>query len=96
MDTVAPSNSDLDAFPHVFLTSDLPWNPEIVDEEFFFDPLTGPALTEDPLLSDLRHPRDPRVDAYGNLQLHPTSRHNQDCDFFDCYVSFSFVHCLTS
>ena len=64
----------------------LPRNPEIVDEEFFFDPITGPALTDDPLLSDLRRARDPRDDAYGNLQLHLTSRHDQDCDFFDCYV----------
>ena len=86
MDMAVPSDSDLDAFPHVFLTSDSPWNPEIVDEEFFFDPLTGPALTDDPLLSDLRRARDPRVDAYGNLQLHLTSRNDQDCDFFDCYV----------
>ena len=31
------SDSDLDQYTHVFLTSDAPWSPDIVDDEFFFD-----------------------------------------------------------
>ena len=31
------SDSDLEQYSQVFITSDAPWNPNIVDDEFFFD-----------------------------------------------------------
>ena len=37
MDMKPASNSDLEQYTHVFITSDAPWNPDIVDDEFFFD-----------------------------------------------------------
>ena len=37
MDMKPASDSDLDQYTHVFLTSDAPWNPDIIDDEFFFD-----------------------------------------------------------
>ena len=36
MDMKPASNSDLEQYTHLFLTSDAPWNPSIVDDEFFF------------------------------------------------------------
>ena len=37
MDMKAALDDELDTLPHVFLTADAPWNPSIVDEEFFVD-----------------------------------------------------------
>ena len=37
MDMKPASDSDLEQYTHVFITSDAPWNPNIVDDEFFFD-----------------------------------------------------------
>ena len=31
------SDSDLEQYSHVFIILDAPWNPNIVDDEFFFD-----------------------------------------------------------
>ena len=37
MDMKAALDEELDTLPHVFLMADAPWNPSIVDEEFFVD-----------------------------------------------------------
>ena len=37
MDMVLPMDDDMERYPHVFITADGPWNPDSVDEEFFFD-----------------------------------------------------------
>ena len=37
MDMSPASDLDMDLYPHVFLTDDSPWNPDIVDEEFFYN-----------------------------------------------------------
>ena len=39
MDMQPASDSDLTTYPDVFITADSPWNPDIVDEEFFLDSL---------------------------------------------------------
>ena len=44
VDMKPASDSVLEQYTHVFITSDAPWNPEIVNDEFFFD-------TSDSLLS---------------------------------------------
>ena len=38
MDMAPVSEHDMALYPHVFFTTDSPWNPHIVDEEFFLDP----------------------------------------------------------
>ena len=47
MDMLLATHDDLKTYPHVFLTVDLPWNPTIVDDEFFFD--ASSTLANDPL-----------------------------------------------
>ena len=37
MDMVPPMDDDMERCPHVFITEDSPWNPDSLDEEFFFD-----------------------------------------------------------
>ena len=37
VDMKPASDSDLEQYTHVFITSDAPWNPDIIDDEFFFD-----------------------------------------------------------
>ena len=39
MDIHPATDDDMEMYPHVFLTADSPWNPDIVDEEFFSDSL---------------------------------------------------------
>ena len=38
MDMAPASEHDMALYPHVFFTADSPWNPDIMDEEFFLDP----------------------------------------------------------
>ena len=37
MDMSPISNDDLDSYPHMFITANSPWNPDVVDEVFFID-----------------------------------------------------------
>ena len=37
MDIHLATDDDMEIYPHVFLTADSPWKPDIVDEEFFPD-----------------------------------------------------------
>ena len=65
MDMSPASDEDMDTYPHVFLTADAPWNPDIVDEEFFFD--ASDSISDVPLVQSRRDGRDPRVDTYGEF-----------------------------
>ncbi|HSN66784.1 MAG TPA: hypothetical protein VLS94_09090, partial [Fusibacter sp.] len=48
MDIQQPSNIDMDTYPHVQFTSDMPWDPSILDEEFTIDELnTSPCIPTD-------------------------------------------------
>ena len=37
MDMCIPTESNMDTYPHVFLMAHAPWDPSIVDDEFFLD-----------------------------------------------------------
>ena len=37
MDMAPATNEDMECYPHVFITADAPWSPNVVDEEFFFN-----------------------------------------------------------
>ena len=66
IDMRAPTDEELDKYPHVFITSDAPWNPAVLDTEFdedYFD-----AVMEDPDVQARRDARDPRVDDHGFLR----------------------------
>ena len=62
-----PTDAELEKYPHVYLTSDSPWDPAVLDTEYepevFFD-----AMTEDPDVVARREARDPRVDSHGFLR----------------------------
>ena len=90
MDMSPASDEDMDTYPHVFLTADAPWNPDIVDEEFFFD--ASDTFADVPLVQSRRDGHDPRVDAYGEFhtlsmytpedsltQAQPTTQLNKSC-----------------
>ena len=70
MDMHPPTDDELGDYPHVFLTADSAWNPASMDGEFPRDLNSDNIPTNDELLQNLRHARDPRVDAFGNLSLH--------------------------
>ena len=62
MDMSPASNEDMDTYPHVFITADAPWNPDIVDKEFFF--YASDSMTDIPNVEARHDARDPRLDAY--------------------------------
>ena len=64
MDMVPPMDDDMEQYPHVFITADGPWNPNIIDEEFFFD--ATDAITDIPGVQQCR-------DAREALDLFPAS-----------------------
>jgi hypothetical protein len=49
MDMQFPSDSDMDAFPHVFFTSDVTWNPEELDDEYPVDSIDVCEEENDPV-----------------------------------------------
>ena len=64
VDMAIPTDAEMEQYPHVFLTSDAPWDPKILDNEYeeeFYDP-------EDPQVQDRRDNRDPRIDDHGFLR----------------------------
>ena len=65
MDMKAASNDELDTLPHVFLTADAPWNPNIVDEEFFVD--HQDYVLDIPTIQQCCEGRDPHVDSFGTM-----------------------------
>ena len=63
MDMQPASNSDLTTYPHVFFMANAPWNPDIVDKEFFFNSLD--CLVDLPIIQQCHDGRDPHIDMYG-------------------------------
>ena len=64
MDMVPLTDDDMEQYPHVFITVDGPWNPNVIDEEFFFD--ATDAITDIPGIQQ-------RHDAREALDLFPAS-----------------------
>ena len=56
MEMAPATDEDMERYPHVFITADAPWNPNAVDEEFFFD--TTDAITDIPGVQQCRDARE--------------------------------------
>ena len=54
MDMSAPNPTELNSYPHVLFTSDMPWDPQIIDHEYNVDDLIPPSDPD--LLSPAYHP----------------------------------------
>ena len=65
VDMRPPTNVELEKFPHVFITSDAPWDPAVLDEEF--DETFHDAIMELPEVTESQANCDPRVDECGYL-----------------------------
>ena len=63
MDMRPPTDEELNKYPHVFLTEDMPWDPRILDNEFTEDEFHDCLMPEDFGFVD------PRVNNYGELNL---------------------------
>ncbi|MDJ0828176.1 MAG: reverse transcriptase domain-containing protein, partial [Rhodobacter sp.] len=77
MDTRPPTDAELQDLPHVFLTSDSPWDPKVLDVEFAD---TDP-IPDDPEIQARRENRDARINDHGMIN-HPPHRDAELC-FFD-------------
>jgi hypothetical protein len=53
IDMYPPSDKELDSYPHVHFTSDMPWNPQVLDDEYDVQDL---ELSEDEFVSPSYHP----------------------------------------
>ena len=56
MDMVPPTDDDMERYPHVFITADGYWNPDTIDEEFFFD--VADAISDIPGVQQRRDARE--------------------------------------
>ena len=65
MDMSVPSDADMDHFPHVFLCSDSPWDPTILDNEFSHANFETPAVA-----TERRTAADSRVTDFGTIHTH--------------------------
>ena len=68
MDMSPATDTQIEHFPHVFLTAFSPWNPDIVDEEFFFD--ASDTLLDIPMAHDRRDTRATHLQAFGSQHNH--------------------------
>ena len=95
MDMSPATDTDLDLLPHGFLTADSPWNPDIVDEEFFFD--ASDTLLDLPMVHNQREARDTRLELFGSQHTLPLNAADpiitQDC--FDAAVEDLIVFSQT-
>ena len=81
IDLTVPSEQDMDMYPHVFFTSDEPWDPSIHDNEA--SALPEPDLPE--IALQRREARDPRVDDFGDATFHVHSQKlNHHLPDLDC------------
>ena len=64
MDMALPIDDDMERYPHVFITALGPWNPNVIDEEFFFNDTD--AITDIPGIQQC-------CDACEALDLFPAS-----------------------
>ena len=64
MDMSPTTDTELELLPHVFLTADSPWNPDIVDEEFFFD--ASDTLLDLPMVHNRHEARDMHLELFGS------------------------------
>jgi hypothetical protein len=60
IDMYTPSDKELDSYPHVHFTSDMPWNTQVLDDEYNVKDL---ELSEDDLASASYHPKT--LNKYG-------------------------------
>ena len=57
-----PSDTDMDLNPHISLTSDLPWNPQILDSEYLAKDMD---LTEHDIVNPAHHTNI--LNAFGEI-----------------------------
>ena len=68
MDMSPATDTKLEHFPHVFLTANSPWNPNIVDDEFFFD--ASDTLLDNSMVHDCHDARDTHLKLFGSQHTH--------------------------
>jgi hypothetical protein len=61
MDMTKPNADDMNLYPHVIFTSDMPWDPRVLDDEYDIDGSDAPVLPEGHAFVD------PRVNDYGEI-----------------------------
>jgi hypothetical protein len=68
MDMTAPNQSEIDSYPHVIFTSDMPWDPQIYDHEYNIVDLPNTTDTLTPY-----HPQS--LNDYRELTLYDVNSH---------------------
>ena len=63
IDMHPPSDDELNSYPHVLFTSDMPWDPQVLDDEYNVDDLD---LNEDDLVKPSYHPD--ALNEFGEIQ----------------------------
>jgi hypothetical protein len=89
MDMTPPTDNELDSYPHVMFTSDLPWDPQILDDEF---KATDIVIGEDDNIEAAYHHAS--LNDYGEIISYASNRHTvqpKQQDFNKLKPNFGFV-----
>jgi hypothetical protein len=79
-----PTDDELHSYPHVIFTSDIPWDPQVLDDEYNVHDL---ELNEDDFIKPSYHPN--ALNAYG--EIHPFQHDDPDlCTYHTQVQRFSF------
>jgi hypothetical protein len=65
IDMSPPTDEELSTYPHVIFTSDLPWNPDLIDNEYTIEDLD---IHEDDIITSSYHPNT--LNDYGEIYDH--------------------------
>ena len=76
-----PSDSELDDYPHVMFTSDMPWDPRVLDDSD--DEISTDGIPIDPLVNQYGEV----LDRYGHNQV--ISKHNPDLEGLRPYLGWT-------
>jgi hypothetical protein len=91
MDMSQPTDAELDDYPHVFFTSDIPWDPSILDNKFNASDIE--LLKDDDISPAYKHNT---LNDYGELIQYQLDKHTIILvTFMLLFIMLILLQCIT-
>ena len=65
IDMTPPTDDEMEMYPHVFITSDAPWDPSVLNDEFH----STEPIPNDPIIQERRDARNSLITQDGNISF---------------------------
>ena len=88
IDMTPPTDEDLEKYPHVFITSDAPWDPTTLSDTYH----PTDALPLDPAIQERRDARGSTMTNDGNISFPRLINQAQSSCYDDCYIDYRPGH----